>query len=58
MPILIEQEPEELFSAPAEKCIFCNVETRFWNVECNKPVCTTCAESLEQSDVEAHEYDL
>ena len=57
MAIEIKLEPEAFHLAQAELCIFCNEPTRFWNEKENKPVCESCADNFDQSDVDNHQYE-
>ena len=42
----VYKEPEELLNGPAESCIFCNNDSRYWHNKTNTPVCQSCAEKV------------
>ncbi len=53
MAIPIEKESRELFKQfhCHEQCVFCNKETTTWHKETNKPVCETCAQKHDVSEL-------
>lgn len=45
MAFKIEHEPSDFRHLPAEVCVFCRVQTRWWRRDRNTPVCQPCAYS-------------
>jgi hypothetical protein len=58
MNIPIEPEHEDLHEATNvyELCVFCNRETRFWNIQTNRPVCPVCSVVYSPADISKAPY--
>jgi hypothetical protein len=55
MTIPIEHEDAECvrhWPTLMEQCVFCDVETRWWNRERNKPVCPICAKEYSMTHLD------
>lgn len=54
MCIRIYKEPSEYQLSPEfEHCIFCDCQTNMWHEESNRPVCVTCAQLFDESEIKS-----
>jgi len=59
MNIKIEPEPKEWtkLKLPQENCIFCAQQTNMWNIASNRPVCKTCSQMYNFSQIQSAPYN-
>lgn len=49
--IPVQLESKEWAGQMLEDCIFCETPTAYWHKMTNMPVCQSCAENVDESDV-------
>lgn len=49
--IPVQLESKEWAGQMLEDCIFCETPTAYWHMATNMPVCQSCAENVDESDV-------
>jgi hypothetical protein len=50
-PISIHLEPSEFASWPSEKCVDCQVPTRYWTPDKLTPLCPSCCQKRNEAMV-------